>query len=65
MSSPGKATIELFDNNGRYLETVLHDRLSPAYHQQRIILDSYPTGVYYIRFSNGLTSAMQKAVLVR
>ncbi len=65
LSEPSVVTLQLFDLNGRLVETLAHGPLGPGAHQAIWNAGARPSGVYVYRLSAGSASAARRLVLVK
>ena len=61
-----KTSLQIFDMNGRVLETLMNNELlHPGHYKFQWNAKQHASGVYFIQLTNGISSQIQKAVLIK
>jgi 5-hydroxyisourate hydrolase-like protein (transthyretin family) len=59
-------SLHIFDMNGRVVETLINNELlHPGHYKLQWNANPYSSGVYFIQLTNGISSQIQKAVLIK
>ena len=59
-------SLHIFDMNGRVVETLINNELlHPGDYKLQWNANQYASGVYFIQLTNGISSQIQKAVLIK
>ena len=59
-------SLHIFDMNGRVVETLMNNELlHPGYYKLQWNANQHASGVYFIQLTNGISSQIQKAVLIK
>jgi endonuclease/exonuclease/phosphatase family metal-dependent hydrolase len=59
-------SLQIFDMNGRVVETLMNNELlHPGYYKLQWNATQHASGVYFIQLTNGMSSQIQKAVLIK
>ena len=59
-------SLQIFDMNGRVVETLINNELlHPGYYKLQWNANQHASGVYFIQLTNGISSQIQKAVLIK
>ena len=59
-------SLHIFDMNGRVVETLINNELlHPGHYKLQWNANQYASGVYFIQLTNGISSQIQKAVLIK
>ena len=59
-------SLHIFDMNGRVVETLINNELlHPGYYKLQWNANQHASGVYFIQLTNGISSQIQKAVLIK
>ena len=59
-------SLHIFDMNGRVVETLINNELlHPRHYKLQWNANQYASGVYFIQLTNGISSQIQKAVLIK
>ena len=59
-------SLQIFDMNGRVVETLINNELlHPGYYKLQWNANLHASGVYFIQLTNGISSQIQKAVLIK
>ncbi len=59
------ASLHIFDLSGRIVETLVDENLDPGIHKIQWNATNQPSGVYFVRLSNGNFTQTQKIVLLK
>ena len=60
------SSLQIFDMNGRAMETLMNNELlHPGHYKLQWNANQYASGVYFIQLTNGISSQIQKAVLIK
>jgi len=58
-------TLNLYDQSGRLIDTLIEGSLSVGQHQHTVTLDGLPSGVYFVRLNSSTATLTQKFVLLK
>jgi hypothetical protein len=59
-------SLQIFDMNGRAVETLINNELlHPGHYKLQWNANQYASGVYFIQLTNGISSQIQKVVLIK
>jgi len=61
----GVLSLQVFDANGRRIQTITDSWIHPGIHEVQWNAQHQPSGIYFIKLSNGHRSQVQKAVLIK
>jgi hypothetical protein len=61
----GVLSLQVFDANGRRIQTITDSWIHPGFHEVQWNAQHQPSGIYFIKLSDGHRFQIQKAVLIK
>ena len=61
----GVLSLQVFDASGRRIQTITDSWVHPGFHEFQWNAQHQPSGIYFIKLSDGHSSQIQKAVLIK
>jgi hypothetical protein len=65
ISQPGRASLKIYDVNGRAVATIFEGSCEPGEYKQKFVADNLSSGIYFATLEIGRTNQTEKIMLLK